>query len=194
VPRPKVHDDALRARLRDRAGQLLSSDGVAGLSLRKLASDVGTSTTAVYSLFGGKPGLVKTLVDEAFRRLGARLAAVPDSGDPATGLVALGLAYRDAALDDPHLYDAMFGSAELDDESRGLRDAAFEPLVKAVERAMRADVLRGDANAATVALGLWAALHGLVSLQLRDAVPAGGGDPGEGFAAMVRAAVDGWRS
>ena len=66
--RPKVHDEVLRDRLRARAAELLSAHGVTGLSLRTLAADVGTSTTAVYALFGGKPGLVKSLVDDAFRR------------------------------------------------------------------------------------------------------------------------------
>ena len=56
VPRPKVHDAALRARLLECAGATLSTRGLAALSLRTLAADVGTSTTAVYALFGGKPG------------------------------------------------------------------------------------------------------------------------------------------
>jgi len=54
VPRPKVHDAALRLRLLECAGATLSTGGLAALSLRTLAAEVGTSTTAVYALFGGK--------------------------------------------------------------------------------------------------------------------------------------------
>jgi AcrR family transcriptional regulator len=193
VPRPKVHDDVLRAKLRDRAAQLLSAHGVTGLSLRTLAADVGTSTTAVYALFGGKPGLVKSLVDDAFRRLHRTLTAVPPAADPAEQLVALGEAYRADALHDPHLYDAMFDRDQLDAESRQLQEAAFTPLVEAVERAVDAEVLRHDAHPPTVALGLWSTLHGLVSIQLHAHTPDAVDDPAKGFSVVLRAVVDGWR-
>ena len=80
MPRPKVHDAALRLRLLECAGTALSTGGLAALSLRTLAAAVGTSTTAVYALFGGKPGLLEALHAEAFSRLGARLCAVPGTG------------------------------------------------------------------------------------------------------------------
>ncbi len=183
----------LRAKLRARAAELLSEHGVSGLSLRTLASEVGTSTTAVYALFGGKPGLIKTLVDDAFRRLRRTLDDVPADPDPAARLVALGEAYRTDALCDPHLYDAMFGGEHLDAESRELQEEAFEPLVSAVEAAVGAKVLRHDADPGTVALGLWSALHGLVSIQLHAHTPREVEDPATAARAVLRAAVDGWR-
>ena len=82
MPRTKVHDAALRTRLLECAGATLSTGGLAALSLRALAADVGTSTTAVYALFGGKPGLLEALHAEAFSRLGARLDATPAAQDP----------------------------------------------------------------------------------------------------------------
>jgi AcrR family transcriptional regulator len=194
VPRPKVHDDVLRTKLRERAAELLSEHGVTGLSLRTLAADVGTSTTAVYALFGGKPGLVKSLVDDAFRRLRRTLDDVPEGPDPAERLVALGEAYRADALHDPHLYDAMFDGERLDAESRELQEEAFEPLVAAVEAAVEARVLRHDAVPGTVALGLWSALHGLVSIQLHAHTPREVDDPATAARTVLRAAVDGWRA
>ncbi|MCF7553240.1 TetR/AcrR family transcriptional regulator [Pseudonocardia sp. WMMC193] len=194
MPRPKVHDDVLRAKLRTRAGELLSEHGVAGLSLRTLAADVGTSTTAVYALFGGKPGLVKTVVDDAFRRLRHTLADVPESADPVERLVAIAEAYRADALHDPHLYDAMFDRDRLDEESRALQEEALEPLVSAVAAARDAKALRDDADAGTVALGLWSALHGLVSIQLHAHTPTDIDDPADGSPEVLRAVVDGWRA
>jgi AcrR family transcriptional regulator len=194
VPRPKVHDDVLRAKLRTRAGELLSEHGVTGLSLRTLAADVGTSTTAVYALFGGKPGLVKTVVDDAFRRLRHTLADVPEGTDPADRLVAIAEAYRADALHDPHLYDAMFDRDRLDAESRELQEEAFAPLVSAVEAAVDAKALRHDADAGTVALGLWSALHGLVSIELHAHTPTDIGDPADGSREVLRAVVDGFRA
>ena len=108
MARPRTHDEALRLKLLDRAGELIAEDGPKALSLRKLAADAGTSTTAVYSLFGSKPDLVNALYTEGFRRFGRRMAGTRLTGDPVDDLVALGTAYRASALADPHLYGIMF--------------------------------------------------------------------------------------
>jgi len=108
MARPRTHDEALRLKLLDRAGELIAADGPKALSLRKLAADAGTSTTAVYSLFGSKPDLVNALYTEGFRRFGARMAGTALTGDPVEDLVALGSAYRASALADPNLYGIMF--------------------------------------------------------------------------------------
>lgn len=196
MPRPKVHDEALRTRLLTRAGRTLSADGLGALSLRKLAADVGTSTTAVYSLFGGKPALLKAVFDEAFQRFRTHLATAPPSDDPIDDLYRLGQAYRASALEDPHFYEVMFGSARADfdpdPESAALAASTFQPLLDAVERAVAAGRLR-DEKPGTIALSLWACAHGLVSLELRGYLPAEAGDLGELFAAAMKANLTGWK-
>ncbi|GEL16172.1 TetR/AcrR family transcriptional regulator [Pseudonocardia asaccharolytica] len=198
MPRPKVHDESLRDRLLEQAGQTLSAQGLAALSLRKLAAEVGTSTTAVYSLFGGKPALLKALVDEAFHRMGTHLARVQPGDDPIDDLVALGFAYRDSALADPHLYDVMFGGVvgELPFEGETAAAAAepFGRLIRFVERAIDRGALRSDADPGTVSLGLWAVLHGLVSLQLRDFRLPAAADPSDAFETVLRTAIQGWQA
>ncbi|CRK59825.1 Transcriptional regulator, TetR family [Alloactinosynnema sp. L-07] len=175
MPRPKTHDDALRVRLLDRAGELLSTQGASALSLRKLAADVDTSTTAVYSLFGGKPALVRELYVEAFDRLGRRLHAVTPTGDPHQDLVHLGIAYRDSAVADPHLYAIMFGDAipgfEPDEEAHALALSALAPLLRTISAGVESGVFTGPAASMTMAC--WAIVHGFVSLELTGALPPG---------------------
>lgn len=193
VPRPKVHDAALRLRLLERAGATLSTRGLGALSLRTLAADVGTSTTAVYALFGGKPGLLAALHAEAFARLGARLAAVPLGAGPVEDLVALGRAYRDAALADPHFYEVMFsGALPADERWWAVAAPMLQPVADVVARAAAGGVLRPDLDPVTVSLALWAMVHGLVSLHLRGLHPAGAPAPGSVVDVAVRAAVTGW--
>src|ERR1700754_3281426 len=105
---PPVNDD-LTTRLVDEAARLLTDHGPAGLSLRKLAAAAGVSTMPVYTLFGDKQGLLAAMHREGFRRLGAALLAAPRSDDPLADVIALGLAYREAALAGPHLYGLLFG-------------------------------------------------------------------------------------
>lgn len=180
------------------AGELIAGEGVDALSLRKLAADAGTSTTAVYSLFGGKPGLVRTVYLEAFRRFGARLAAAGGHTDPAENVVQLGLAYRDNALAEPHLYELLFTktvseyvSKQDDDEIKAIASATFQTLVDAVREAVKAGVFVNE-PAEFIATAAWGLVHGLISLELNGNLP-----PDAVIAPVyeraLRASVDGWR-
>lgn len=189
-----MHDEALRIRLLDEAGRLLSDEGPAALSLRRLAKDVGTSTTAVYSLFGSKSALVRAVYLEGFSRFGARLDAVPRTDDPIADVLSLGVAYRESALADPHLYAVMFGLVipefEPDPEDKAVSVATMDPLVNAVREIMAAGQLV-DTTPETAAIGLWAHAHGLVSLELGGSMPPGF-DAAAHYEGMLSAAVRGW--
>lgn len=194
MARPKVHDETLRVKLLDEAGRLLSDEGPAALNLRRLATEAGTSTTAVYSLFGGKPGLVRALFLEAFGRFGARLGQVPKTDNPIADLRALGVAYRESALADPHLYAVMFGRAiaefEPDPDDAATSLATMDPLVDAVRAASDAGLLV-DVEPGEVAIALWGVVHGLVSLELRGSMP-DGFDVAGNYAHMLTMTLRGW--
>ncbi|MEU6646212.1 WHG domain-containing protein [Saccharomonospora sp. NPDC046836] len=195
MPRPKTHDGALRLRLLERAGELLAAEGAKALSLRRLAADVQTSTTAVYSLFGSKPDLVNALYIEGFRRFDARLRAVVRTGDPIEDLVRLGLAYRDTALADRHLYSVMFASAapgfEPKDEASQAAMSALRPLWNVVTDGISAGML-ADVPAEVIAVSCWGCAHGLVSLELNETLPREI-DFCRAYESALRANANGWR-
>jgi AcrR family transcriptional regulator len=195
VPRPRTHDEALRVRLLDRAGLLLSTEGISALSLRRLAADVGTSTTAVYSLFGGKPALVKELFVEAFHRFGSRLRAVTRTDDPAEDLIQLGLAYRHSALADPHLYPIMFANIvpgfEPDEQVTEQAHASLNPLIEVIKSGIEQGVFV-DVPTEVLVLSCWGIAHGLVSLELNGFAP-DDLDMGGSYERALRANVSGWR-
>lgn len=194
MARPRTHDEALRLRLLDRAGELLSTEGAKALSLRKLANDAGTSTTAVYSLFGSKPDLVNALYAEGFQRFGARMKAVPRTADPVEDFVRLGLAYRESALADPHLYSIMFTKAvpgfEPSAEATELSQGTMAPLVETVRRAIETGRFT-DTDPGTIAISAWGIVHGLVSLELGGNLPPNL-DVGASYEAALRAHARGW--
>jgi AcrR family transcriptional regulator len=189
--RPKLHDDALRARLLGHAAALVFDGGVDALSLRRLAAGVGTSTTAVYSLFGSKAGLLESLYLEAARRFGARLAEVGITDDPLDDIVRLGLAYRDYARGEPHLYGILFTRLDEPNADAGAEAArTIGPLVDAVRRGQAAGRL-ADVPAQRIVLSCWGIAHGLVSLELAAAAPPGIDIAGD-FEDALRAVVVGW--
>lgn len=185
----RTADPAVRVALIETAARLLADEGLGALSLRRVAREVGTSTTAVYTHFGSKDDLVAAIVREAFTRLGAELAAVARTDDPVADLVGAGLAYRRNALANPDLYRVMFDRNPIDladptdgdDGDVGL--SAFAALTDAVARCVEPGILEGEP--ARLALRIWAAAHGAVSLELAGFL----GDDGEAVFTTTAAAV-----
>ena len=99
-----VRDELLRV-----AVDILNQDGPDGLQTRKIASAAGTSTMAVYTYFGGMPGLIAAIADEGLRQFDAAMT-MPSTSDPVADLMATGIAYRRYAIECPHMYRLMFGS------------------------------------------------------------------------------------
>lgn len=168
-----------KERLLHAALQALEEGGPEALQARKLAAQIGTSTMAVYTHFGGMPELFTELVREGFVRFGRRLAEAPATDDPVADLAALGLAYRDYALNHPQRYRLMFGltapgvpnKQELDLIAEGSptsmpeAGATFEQLVDAVRRVIEAGRIRpGDPVA--IAGQMWSSIHGYVLLEM----------------------------
>ena len=139
------------------------------VTLRALVDATGTSTMAVYTHFGGMPGLWRAVRAEGFVRLDQRLKTVQSTADPVRDLAALGAAYADNALRNPHLYRAMFDEyAELYDPAEAAE--GFQRLVSAAARARERGRMSPDAVPEEVATRLWAAGHGLVMLVLTGAL------------------------
>lgn len=208
----RVADPAVRAALIETAAQILATEGPSRLTLRHLASQVGTSTMAIYTHFGGMEQLRLEVCIEGFRRLAAHLGAVARTDDPVADLILLGAAYTANARENPHLYRAMFldrlpietpvdvglgppperadASGEADDETSdgtasALRvegRATFEVLVEATIRCVEAGRFTDHADPRTLAAQFWGATHGLMALEMAGLV-----DPDQ--SAMLRGAA-----
>ncbi|WP_317453574.1 TetR/AcrR family transcriptional regulator [Streptomyces sp. CBMA152] len=112
VPLPSMgkpwDDDENTAALLAAAEQLLQERGAAALSLREVTSRAGTSTRAVYSLFGSKEALLGALGAHAMEMLHEGVDAIPVTDDPRHDLVEAALMFRRFALDHPALFEVAF--------------------------------------------------------------------------------------
>ncbi len=158
MSRPTSYDEATRARLLAATADSVAADGPDRVSLREVARTAGTSTSAVYALFGGKDELLGAVIADGFASFAsAQRAAESD------GLHALGLAYRTWAHEHPSLYRLMFGGALASYEGEGAMDA-LDPLIAAL-------AARGAEDPAAAALVVWAHVHGAVSLEFACVAP-----------------------
>lgn len=167
---PRQADAELAGNLIETAARLLAEEGPHALTTRRLAAEVGTSTTAVYTYFGGMDDLVRAMVHKGFTMLNDRLRTISETDDPVSDVAALAIAYRRNTLEHRHLYSVMFGGSNLagfslTDDDRLHGRYTLEILVKAVARGMAAGRFR-TGEAGLVAHQMWIALHGLVTLEL----------------------------
>jgi AcrR family transcriptional regulator len=182
VPRPKIHDDALRTELIEAAARLLADEGPHALSTRRIAREVGTSTTAIYSLLGSKEQVVRAIYLEGFRRLADRQNAMARTADPVADLQTIGLAYFENGLANPHLYDVMFHrplqefTPEPDDVAFAL--STLGDVIVLVQQGIDAGAIVGDAD--TVAREVWALVHGITSLAIAQML-----DPADAKARLI---------
>jgi AcrR family transcriptional regulator len=79
VGRPRTNDEAVKERLVVCATEMLATRPRESVTVRAVAAAAETSTTAVYSLFGGKDGLIGAVRDRAVAGLFQDVSAVPTS-------------------------------------------------------------------------------------------------------------------
>jgi AcrR family transcriptional regulator len=167
VPRLKQRTPALREQVLTAAVELLSSDGVGAFTTRRVARLAGTSTPAVYELFGDKEGLLRAVFFEGFRLLRVQLAALSTSEDPRADLLALAGAYRIFLAEHGTLAEVMFSRpftefapGRLDAEAVG---SVRTLIVARVRRCIEAGQLAGDET--DIAHALVALTQGLAAAE-----------------------------
>ena len=166
--RPRIHDENTAAALLAVAERLLQERGTAALSLREVADGAGTSTQAVYTLFGSKEGLLGALGAHAMELLRAGGDAIPTTDDPRADLVEGALMYRRFALDHPALFEVAF---QRRDPAIALRfqsatDDALAALYRRFER-LAAAALLGERTLLEAVLGFSCLCEGMAALELR---------------------------
>jgi AcrR family transcriptional regulator len=194
-PGPEREPDDVRRRLLEAAALLLDEEGPDSLTARRLAREAHTSTMAVYTHFGGMQALVREIVVEGFRRFADHVTDQSQTDDPIADLVQMTFAYRENALENPHLYSVMFGATSLGGyrlapEEREVGRYTFVVLADAVERAMDAGRMRRD-DPSVVAEQLWSAMHGFVMLELAGLHPVSKNPPEDVLRPLMTALLAG---
>lgn len=196
--RPREHDDATRRALLDAAERLIDAGGPGAASVRAVADEVGTTTRAVYSLFGSKQGLLEALATRLFEVLGDAIDRLPRTDDPARDLVDAGVrAFRATAVAHPSLYRLVFlhvvPDLELGSDFAVVASAAFARLEARVERLDARGAL-GDRSVRDGALAFHGLTEGLATMELRGMLDDATTAPELVWRDALTALVLGWRS
>jgi AcrR family transcriptional regulator len=169
--RPKEHDQATRERLLEAAERLSATHGWDALTVRGIAEEAGTSTRAVYALFGSKEGLEQALHEVMFTRLRDLIQGRERSDDPRQDLINLAMAYRRWAIERPERYalamHRFVGQARRPRSPGGIAvsQAALRELRDAVKRFHEAGRPDDDRDPEEVVTLLRANVHGLAEFE-----------------------------
>lgn len=174
--RPRLHDDTTAGVLLDTAEHLVENEGVAALTVRRLADEAGTSARAIYSLYGSMSGLLTALGTRAFRLLAASLEALPITNDRVADVVAAGVdGFRPFAVEHAALFEITFQSRETFAEIRpGIQseaNQAWAPLRARIERLPPRYLL--DRTVVQAGYEFHAACEGLAGLEIRSRLTEG---------------------
>jgi AcrR family transcriptional regulator len=175
MARKKYHHGDLKNALIRVGIEILSKEGLAGLSLRKVAKKAGVSHAAPYAHFADKQALIAAISTEGYHRLYEQLSVMVEShkDNPQQMLVEMGWAYTQFAVKDPEHFKIMFSDIieqEKDyPEFREMALKSFDLLVTLVKECQETGTLPpGPAD--MVAVRLWSLVHGFVLLLLEGQI------------------------
>lgn len=202
VGRPRMYDEALRERLIEEARSMLSSDGYHGVSLRVLTRNVGTSTNAVYTLFGSKEALMaEGVVRDLEEKLGSKDYG-SHSEDVKADLLEFARTYRKHATDDPRTFHGTFEAMEearrpgsltdrINPEVKTISSKLYEPIFELCER-IAAELPDLNLEPRHMATALWAVIHGFIGLEIAGALPVDSEESELLFDKSIEAMYLGW--
>lgn len=122
TPKNAYHRENLEESLLKTAAEIISTQGLKGLSLRELGRAAGVSRTAAYHYFPDKAALMARVGEMGFARLGAAIVREIDTAADLETQMKQGLfAYLHFAQQEPHYFRLMFADKLIRD-----RDFAIE--------------------------------------------------------------------
>lgn len=184
-----------RDQIIEAAWELLRSDGLQAVSLRRVAGTLGVTAPALYAHIDGKEDLLSAIADREFDELDERTE--PGSTDPVEAIKAATHAYVDYATERPNAFQLLFryhvdlttGEPVRAEHPRATE--MFERVLSPVQRAIDSGVFRSGLDATTVSLTIWTTAHGLATaLHLGYAADDRNGLVGE----VIANVVDGFRA
>ncbi len=160
-----------RAEILRAAERIFIAEGYEGATIRKIADEVGVSSTCLYMHFRDKDEIlleICTAEMEALLALNSEISARPL--DPVERVRAMLQAYVDFALENPNAYRLVFCSSPLSASLSKQRATltlgaqCSERFLGVVREISAEGRLRGDPVVASQVL--WSACHGLVALMI----------------------------
>jgi AcrR family transcriptional regulator len=161
----------MQGRILKTAMELFAKGGYENVTMRKIAAEIEYSPGTIYLYFSNKKDIMLQLCYQGFQHLMSPQDELERISDPLERLTAAGRYYLAFAQENPELYELMFATKEIlnesgpDEESVPLK--AFRKFEEIVNECVSKGVFLGG-EVEAMAISLWASLHGLASLLIKE--------------------------
>lgn len=162
------------------ARRLLEAEGIASLSMRNIAAQIGMRAASLYEHFSDKRSVENAVIAAGLYDQGDYIRSVIAEAPDEPRIPTIARAFREFALAHPELYRLIM-SRDLDRDAPNVADAelyAGDPIREEV----------GEHR--NFSLSTWAFAHGMVDLEINERFPPGFDVEGV-WAAGIGALVDG---
>ena len=167
----KGHGHLRRAEILEAAERIFIAYGYEGATIRKIADEVGVSSTALYVHVRDKGEILAEICANTFNELYEITAAIAaENLAPLEKLRRMLESYVDFGLANPSAYRLVYGATpmSLSEEQRKAMDAVqwrpYGPFNEAITAAVEGGHLKADARLASEIF--WMGSHGLIELLL----------------------------
>jgi AcrR family transcriptional regulator len=161
--RAAMRESLSRAAVVDAARELLTSEGLNGLSLRRLAARLDVTAAALYAYVDNKQDLLEAVIASEFERLIEDFRK-EDEGDPIARMCRMSWAYVRYAREHPRVFRTMFMfRAQLASDTSNDDFAMATHAFRAAQKPL-ADAMEGDPR--LVHLTVWTSVHGIATVLL----------------------------
>lgn len=150
-------------RIRAAARMIAATEGWSAVTIRRLAEEIEYSQPVVYSHFANRDAIVEAVATEGFSELARALTtATQPNTDRRLALRKAAHAYLGFAFEQPALYQAMFTMPI----RLRFAEGDTKPELRAGFAALAGVVTPSGSHDEVAAETFWAALHGLVELEV----------------------------
>ncbi len=162
----------LPARILKEAEKVVVTSGHQGINMRRLATKVGVSATAIYHYFQSKDAILGKLRIRAAEKLNDRIRGIDSRMPPQEFLGELGRQYLAYAQENPNLYRLLF-EAPFDERA----ETEDHPVLYFTYLAARGALEKMSAQGMPIpdprhgAMMGWMMLHGFCSLMMSGMLP-----------------------
>ena len=169
--KPKGEGHVRRAEILAAAERIFVEHGYEGATIRKIADEVGLSSTALYMHFADKSEMLHEICRGTFEALiASHQQILAEDEPPEARLRRMIEAYIKFGFENPNAYRLTYLTRPVE-AREGAQSVAqetgaelFRVFVAVVEEAVAAGRMQGDP--ATIAQVIWASGHGIVSLRI----------------------------
>lgn len=156
---------AVRQAILDAARDLFVDEGYRNVSIRKIAERIEYSPAAIYSYFPSKDDIFFALAEEGFRRLDAKVRAVPRYDDPLDEVRAAWWAYYEFSREHREFFELMFVDRSVPQITEQWTGLAFVHQMLAlaasrIQRCIDAGIFPAETPAEVAMHLIWGALTG----------------------------------